>query len=56
MEELRYENMDLQNVRHILLFYISQNINEPLKVFVRRANPQEVYLKNNLNNYHLSTL
>lgn len=45
MEELRYENMDFQNVCDVLFLHISKDIDEPFEVFVWWTYPQEVYLQ-----------
>ena len=44
MEELRDEDVHLQHVRHVLAFDVTQNVDEPLEVTMRRTNPQEVDL------------
>ena len=44
MEELRYENVDLEHLRDILSLHIPQNVDEPFEVLVRRANPKKVDL------------
>ena len=46
MEELRDENVHFEDVRDILPFDVSQDVYEPLKMPVRRANPQEINLGN----------
>lgn len=42
VEELRDEDVHLQNVGDILAFDVAQHVDEPLKVTMRRARPQEV--------------
>ena len=44
MEELSDEDVHLQHVRHVLAFHVPQDVDEPLEVAVRRADPQEVDL------------
>lgn len=44
MEELSDEDVNFKDVRYILPFNVSQNIDEPLEMFVRRTNPEEVHL------------
>ena len=39
VEELRYENVYFQNICHILLLHISQDINEPLDMTVTGTDP-----------------
>lgn len=45
MEKLSNKNMYLKDIGNILLLYIPQNLNEPLKVTMWRADPQEVHLQ-----------
>ena len=42
VEELRDENVHLQNVGHVLALHVPQHVDEPLKVTVGRASPQKV--------------
>ena len=44
MEELRDEDVHLQNVGHVFPFHVPQDVDEPLEVPVRRTDPQEVDL------------
>lgn len=44
MEKLRDENVNFEHVRDVLFLDVTQNVDEPLEVFVRRANPKEVNL------------
>lgn len=44
MEELCYEDVHLKNIGNIFALNITQHIDEPLKLAVRRADPQEVHL------------
>lgn len=56
--------MYLKDVSHVLFFNVSENVNEPLKVLVRRTNPQKVNLKKQMkikfkgqkNNYLINIL
>lgn len=42
VEELRYENVYLKHLRDVLSLYVSQHVDEPFKVLVRRTNPEKV--------------
>lgn len=44
VEKLSYENMNLENVCYIFALHVSQDVNEPLEVLVRWANPEKIYL------------
>jgi len=44
VEELRDEDVHLKHVRHVLAFNVTQDVDEPLEVTVRRADPEEVDL------------
>ncbi len=44
VEELRDEDVHLQNVRHVFPLDVAQDVDEPLEVAVGRADPQEVDL------------
>ena len=44
MEELRDEDVHLEHVGDVLPLDISEDVDEPLEVSVRRADPQEVDL------------
>ena len=44
MEELSDENMHFKYIGNVFSFDVSEDINEPLKVAVRRTNPQKVDL------------
>lgn len=39
MKELRNEDMDLKYIRNVFSLNISENIDEPFEVFMRRADP-----------------
>ena len=45
VEELGDEDVHLQHVGDVLLLHVAQNVDEPLKVLVRWADPEEVDLK-----------
>lgn len=45
VEKLRYKNVYLEYVRHVLTLDIAQDIDEPLEMFVGRTNPKEVHLQ-----------
>lgn len=45
MEKLGNKNMDLKDVGNIFLLDIPQNLNEPLKMTMWWADPQEVHLQ-----------
>lgn len=45
MEELRDEDVNLQDVGDVLPLHVPQHVDEPLKVLVWRTNPQEVHLQ-----------
>lgn len=44
MEELRDEDVHLEDVGDVLALHVAQHVDEPLEVPVRRADPQEVHL------------
>lgn len=44
VEELCYEDVHLKHIGDILALNVTQHVNEPLKLAVCRANPQEVHL------------
>jgi len=44
VEELRDEYVYLEHIGDILLLHVAQDVDEPLKVLVRWADPQEVHL------------
>lgn len=44
VEELGDEDVHFQDVGDILPLHITQHINEPFELTVRRANPQEIHL------------
>ena len=44
VEELGDEDVHFQHVGHVLALHVAQDVDEPLKVSVRRAGPQEVDL------------
>lgn len=46
VEELRDEDVDFKDIGDVLALNVTQNVDEPLEVLVRRADPQEVYLDN----------
>lgn len=45
MEELCDENVHLKNISDILALHIPQHVNEPLKLAMGGADPEEVYLR-----------
>ena len=50
VEELRDEDVDFQDVRlGVFLLHISKDVYEPLKVSMRRTDPQEVNLNKTTN-------
>jgi len=44
VEELRDKNMHFEDVGDVFSLHVPQHVDEPLKVPVRRTNPQEVDL------------
>lgn len=46
MEELRDENVHFEDICDILSFDVSQDVYEPLKMPMRRTDPQEINLEN----------
>ena len=44
VEELRDEDVHLQHVGHVLALDVTQHVDEPFKVAVGRARPQEIHL------------
>ena len=43
VKELCDENMHFEHIGHIFAFNVSQDIYEPLKISVRRTDPQKVH-------------
>ena len=39
VKELRYEDVNLEDVGYVLAFNVTEDVDEPLKVLVRRAYP-----------------
>jgi len=44
MKELRDEYVDFKYVRNVFSLNVSENVNEPFEMFVRRADPQKIDL------------
>lgn len=44
MEELRYENMYLKNLGHVLSLHVAQYVDKPFETFVAGAYPEKVDL------------
>ena len=44
VEELRDEDVHLQDVGHVLAFHVAQHVDEPFEVTVRWTRPQKVHL------------
>lgn len=46
VEELRDEDVNLEDIGDVLALHVAQHVDEPLEVLVGRADPEEVHLKN----------
>ena len=50
VEELRDEDVHFEDVGHVLLLDVAQDVHEPLESPLRRRDPQEINLKRDMTN------